>query len=126
MRSRRVLLVDDNRDTVHSFARLLKLRGHEVATAYDGLVALERAQQFKPDIFLLDIGLPGLDGYALARRLREEGFADTPMIAISGYAQQGDREKAREAGFDRHFAKPINFEALAALLLAETAEIRSR
>lgn len=124
-RGRRVLLVDDNRDTVHSFARLLKLRGHEVATAYDGLAAIERAQEFKPDIFLLDIGLPGLDGYALARRLREEGFADTPMIAISGYAQQGDRERAREAGFDRHFSKPINFEALAALLLAETSEIRA-
>lgn len=126
VRSRRVLLVDDNKDTVQSFARLLKLRGHEVATAYDGLAAIERAQEFKPDIFLLDIGLPGLDGYALARRLREEGFADTPMIAISGYAQQGDRERAREAGFDRHFSKPINFEALASLLLAESAEIRSR
>jgi PAS domain S-box-containing protein len=125
VRGRRVLLVDDNRDTVHSFARLLKLRGHEVATAYDGLAAIERAREFKPDIFLLDIGLPGLDGYALARRLREEGFADTPMIAISGYAQQGDRERAREAGFDRHFSKPINFEALAALLLAETSEIRA-
>ena len=125
VRSRRVLLVDDNEDTVHSLARLLKLRGHEVATAYDGLAALKQAQEFQPDIFLLDIGLPGLDGYALARRLRLEGFADTPMIAISGYAQQGDRERAREAGFDRHFSKPINFEALAALLLAESSEIRA-
>lgn len=125
VRGRRILIVDDNRDTVHSFARLLKLRGHEIATAYDGLAALECAQSFKPDICLLDIGLPGLDGYELVRRLRMEGFAETPMIAISGYAQQGDRERAREAGFDRHFSKPINFEALAALLLSDLSEIRA-
>jgi PAS domain S-box-containing protein len=121
---RRILLVDDNQDTVRALSRLLALRGHEVATAYDGLTALEIAPKFKPDVLLLDIGLPGLDGYALASRLRAEGFTDTLMIAITGYAQEGDRARAREAGFDRHFAKPVDFEALATLLGMDPETVR--
>jgi len=116
---RRILLVDDNLDTVRSMARLLTLRGHEVATAVDGLAALKVAREFQPDFMLLDIGLPSLDGYSLARRLRAEGFIDTPIIAISGYAQQSDRERSREAGFNHHFAKPVDFEALAELILED-------
>jgi signal transduction histidine kinase len=118
-RQRRILLVDDNQDTVLSLARLLSLRGHEVATAFDGVAALKLAQEFQPDILLLDIGLPGLDGYEVARRLRAEGFARTPIVAISGYAQENDRTRAREAGFNYHFAKPVDFEALAELIVED-------
>jgi CheY-like chemotaxis protein len=85
----------------------------------DGLAALKVARDFQPNFILLDIGLPGLDGYSLARRLRAEGFADTPIVAISGYAQQSDRERSREAGFNHHFAKPVDFEALAELILED-------
>jgi signal transduction histidine kinase/CheY-like chemotaxis protein len=118
-RQRRILLVDDNQDTVRSLARLLSMRGHEVATAFDGVAALKLAQEFQPDFLLLDIGLPGLDGYELARRLRAGGFARTPIVAISGYAQEGDRARSREAGFNYHFAKPVDFEALAELILED-------
>ena len=118
-RRRRILLVDDNQDTVRLLSRLLTRRGHEVFTTGDGLSALKIAAEFRPEVLLLDIGLPGLDGYALARRLRADGFAKTPMIAISGYAQESDRELAREAGFDHHFAKPVDFDELAALIAQE-------
>ena len=118
-RRRRILLVDDNQDTVQSLARLLSLRGHEVATAFDGVAALKLAQEFQPDFLLLDIGLPGLDGYEVARRLRAEGFARMPIIAISGYAQERDRIRSREAGFNYHFAKPVDFDALVELILEE-------
>jgi len=121
-RRRRILLVDDNQDTVQSLARLLVLRGHQVATAFDGVAALKLAQEFRPDFLLLDLGLPGLDGYEVARRLRAEGFVRTPIIAISGYAQENDRVRAREAGFTYHFAKPVDFEALAELILEDPIE----
>jgi signal transduction histidine kinase/ActR/RegA family two-component response regulator len=118
-RQRRILLVDDNQDTVRSLARLLQLRGHEVATAFDGVAALKLAQEFQPDFLLLDLGLPGLDGYELARRLRAQGFVRTPIVAISGYAQEGDRIRSRQAGFNYHFAKPVDFEALAELIVED-------
>jgi CheY-like chemotaxis protein/two-component sensor histidine kinase len=118
-RQRRILLVDDNQDTVRALARLLSMRGHEVATAFDGVAALKLAQEFQPDFLLLDLGLPGLDGYELARRLRAGGFARTPIVAISGYAQEGDRARSRDAGFNYHFAKPVDFEALAELIVED-------
>ena len=93
-----------------------------MATAFDGLTAMKAAQEFQPDFLLLDLGLPGLDGYELARRLRAEGFARTPIVAISGYAQENDRTRAREAGFNYHFAKPVDFEALAELISEEPAQ----
>ena len=114
----RVLIVDDNKDTLRLLSRLLVRRGHEVSTAADGLAAVQIAQDFHPEVLLLDIGLPGLDGYSLARHLRANGFADALMIAISGYAQESDRRLAEEAGFDHHFAKPVDFDALSALLVA--------
>jgi signal transduction histidine kinase/ActR/RegA family two-component response regulator len=120
---RRILLVDDNKDTLRLLSRLLIRRGYEVSTVDDGLAALRVAQEFQPEILLLDIGLPGLDGYSLARRLRADGFADTPMIAISGYAQENDRALAREAGFNHHFAKPVDVDALAALLSSVPARV---
>ncbi|HEY3900762.1 MAG TPA: ATP-binding protein [Chthoniobacter sp.] len=121
-RHRRILLVDDNQDTVHSLARLLTLRGHQVAMAFDGVAALKVAQEFQPDFLLLDLGLPGIDGYELARRLRAGGFERTPIVAISGYAQENDRIRSREAGFNYHFAKPVDFEALAELILEDPIE----
>lgn len=119
-RSRRVLVVDDNADTVRLLARLLTRRGHQVLTALDGISALKAADDFKPETFILDIGLPGLDGYSLARRLRADGFSTAQMIAISGYAQENDRVRAREAGFDHHFAKPVDIDALSSLLAADS------
>jgi PAS domain S-box-containing protein len=117
--ARRILLVDDNKDTIRLLSRLLTRRGHEVFTADNGLTALKMAHDFQPDAMLLDIGLPGMDGYTLARRLRSSGFPDTLIVAISGYAQDSDRALAREAGFDHHFAKPVDFDALSALLFNE-------
>src|SRR5260370_29151316 len=93
----RILVVDDNEETALLLGRLLTRRGHEVRPAFDGLAALAAAQEFQPDVFLLDIGLPGLDGYALAARLKAEGFGEALLIAISGFAQEHDRERAREA-----------------------------
>jgi CheY-like chemotaxis protein len=113
---RRILLVDDNEETALLLSRLLTRRGHEVRAAFDGLTAIAAAQEFQPDVFLLDIGLPGLDGYALARRLKAEGFADALFVAISGYAQDQDRELSRDAGFTQHFSKPVDFDALVVLL----------
>jgi CheY-like chemotaxis protein len=80
------------------------------------------AQEFQPDFLLLDLGLPGIDGYELARRLRAGGFERTPIVAISGYAQENDRIRSREAGFNYHFAKPVDFEALAELILEDPIE----
>lgn len=119
---RRILIVDDNKDTVRLLSRLLTRRGHEVLSAYDGLEALRSAEEFQPDVLLLDIGLPGLDGYELARRLRAQGFAHALIVAISGYAQDHDRELAREAGFDQHFAKPVDVDALLALIAVPRPE----
>jgi CheY-like chemotaxis protein len=111
-----VLLVDDNEDTIRLLSRLLERRGHHVSVAYDGLTGLQAAQNIRPDVFILDIGLPGIDGYELARRLRTEGFAEVLIIALSGYAQEGDRVRSREAGFDHHFAKPVDVDSLAQLI----------
>jgi signal transduction histidine kinase len=116
---RRILVVDDNRDSALTLSQLLRRRGHEVITAYDGPGALIAAQDFKPDVFLLDLGLPGIDGYELARRLRSDGFAAALLIAISGYAQASDQKESRAAGFDRHFAKPMEFGELLAAIRPE-------
>ena len=90
-----------------SCARLLKGMGHEVQTAFDGLAALEAARSFKPQAILLDIGLPGMNGFEVARTLRDEGFANEVIVAVSGYGQPEDRERSRQAGFDDHLVKPV-------------------
>jgi CheY-like chemotaxis protein len=110
---KRVLVVDDNVDTAQSLARLLSRRGYDVAVAHDGPSGERVADRFAPEICLLDIGLPGFDGYELARRLRTGGPCQNAMIiAISGYAQHGDRTQSRVAGFDAHFAKPVDLDKL--------------
>jgi CheY-like chemotaxis protein len=116
--SRRILVVDDNEEAALLLARLLTRRGHEVRTAFDGLASLDIASEFRPEIFLLDIGLPGLDGFNLARRLQAEGFQNSLFVAISGFAQEQDRERGREAGIAHYFSKPVDFEALMTVLAA--------
>jgi two-component system CheB/CheR fusion protein len=108
----RVLVVDDNRDTATACSLLLQQMGHEVDTANDGIAALEHARTFRPQVFFLDIGLPGMNGYEVARTLREEGFHNEVIVAISGYGQPDDRRRSREAGFDYHLVKPVDRESV--------------
>jgi PAS domain S-box-containing protein len=116
---RRILVVDDNVDAAESLAALLRLTGHEVWTAYDGPAALDAARTRRPDTVLLDIGLPGLSGYDVARRLRTEpGLEQALLVAVTGWGQDEDRRRAREAGFDHHLTKPVEPVALEALLAA--------
>lgn len=113
----RILVVDDNVDSADSMALLLSLDGHEVRTAFDGPGALAEAADFQPQAVLLDIGLPGMDGYEVARRMRElAGLRDVLMIAITGYGQEDDRTRSKAAGFDHHLVKPVDPETLSRLL----------
>jgi PAS domain S-box-containing protein len=115
---RRILVVDDNVDGAVSLARLLELlHGHEVQVAHDGPSALEVADRFRPEVVLLDIGLPGMDGHEVARRLRARPeFGRTPLVALTGWGQESDRRRSREAGFDHHLVKPVDLDALSGLL----------
>jgi len=113
----KVLVVDDNRDAADSCAVLLKLSGHVVRTAYSGRRALERAESFRPHALLLDIGLPDLDGYQLARQIRAQPWGrDTVLIAVTGWGQEENRRRAMDAGFDHHLTKPIAAETVEAIL----------
>jgi CheY-like chemotaxis protein len=114
---RRVLVVDDNVDAAESTALLLRFLGHEVQVAHDGPSALEAARQFRPEIVLLDIGLPGMSGYEVARalRARPEGRG-VVLAAVTGYGQEEDRRQSREAGFDYHLTKPLAPGALTAFV----------
>ena len=112
----RILIVDDNLDTAAGMARLLKLLGNDVRMAHDGHSAIEEAKNHRPDIILLDIGLPGLDGYQVARTLRMEGFERTVIIAVSGYGETGARNDSAQSGFDHHLVKPVDFDSLIALI----------
>jgi CheY-like chemotaxis protein len=106
---RRILVVDDNADAAESTAAYLRLEGHEVKTVMDGNDALSSVRVFAPHVIVLDIGLPGLDGYAVARRLREQGdTSHALLIAVTGYGAKEDRERAIDAGFDYHFVKPTD------------------
>jgi DNA-binding response OmpR family regulator len=109
----RVLVVEDQPDILQTFAQLLRICGFEVMTASDGRVALEIAAEFRPRFVLLDVGLPILDGYEVARRLRAEA-ALQPMtvIAVTCYGAEEDRRRSREAGFDAHLVKPVSLRAL--------------
>jgi PAS domain S-box-containing protein len=115
---RRVLVVDDNVDAADSLALLLKLSGQETRVAYDGPTALLVAEAFRPQLVLLDIGMPGMDGYEVARRLREQG-RKVPLVAVTGWGQEEDRRRSREAGFDHHLVKPVDPSALQQLLAVD-------
>jgi two-component system CheB/CheR fusion protein len=114
----RILVVDDNEDSADSMALLLALDGHEARIARDGLQAVEVAAQWTPDVVLLDIGLPKLDGYEAARRIRAQrpGVDGVMLIAITGWGQDDDRRRSRDAGFDAHLTKPVDYLDLKKLL----------
>jgi PAS domain S-box-containing protein len=114
---RRVLVVDDNANTADSLALLLRLAGHDVRVAHDGSSALEAARAERPDAVFLDLGMPGMDGYEVARRLRQEsGLEGVRLVALTGWGKDEDRRRTREAGFDQHLVKPADLPAVQAVL----------
>jgi CheY-like chemotaxis protein len=114
---RRILVVDDREAQAQSLGMLLESMGHQVRTAHNGESALRTAAEFNPDVALIDIGLPDMNGYELARRLRQQPrFKNMLLIAQTGWGRDEDRQAAHEAGFDHHLAKPIDFEALFRLI----------
>jgi CheY-like chemotaxis protein len=120
--ARRILVVDDNEDGAAMLSEALKARGHDARVAHDAPAALQIAESFTPDIAFLDIGLPVMDGYELARRLRGlPGLSSIRLIAITGYGQQSDREKSQVAGFCRHLVKPVDLDIVEAVVNGETA-----
>jgi CheY-like chemotaxis protein/anti-sigma regulatory factor (Ser/Thr protein kinase) len=115
--ARRILVVDDNRDSAKSLAMLLKVLGHETHVAHDGLEALERADALQPEVILLDIGLPKMNGYDVCREIRQRLWGKTAVIvALTGWGQEEDRRKSKDAGFDRHLTKPAELKVLVTLL----------
>ena len=109
----RVLIVDDNRDGALLLAEMVSIFGYVARVAHDGPSALREAERFHPDIALLDIGLPVMDGYELARRFKDDPrFRETLLIAVTGYGQEGDRTRSRAAGFLAHLVKPVNMDQL--------------
>ncbi|HXY41943.1 MAG TPA: ATP-binding protein, partial [Vicinamibacteria bacterium] len=112
----RVLVIEDNRDAADSLRELLQLEGHEVAVAHDGREGLDRVRELRPELVLCDVGLPQMDGYAVARAIRQDPqLREVRLVALSGYALPDDLRRAEEAGFERHLAKPASREQLRAL-----------
>ena len=113
----RILVVDDNRDSAETLSMLLELMGNEIRVAYDGEQALAMAKEIKPDVVLLDIGLPKLNGYDVARLIRQEPWGSNPiLVAITGWGQSEDKDMSREAGFDHHLVKPVDHDQLLKLI----------
>lgn len=120
---RRILVVDDNLDAVTSLAMFLRLAGNDVETAHDGVAAVDLVERFRPDVILLDIGMPVLDGYGACRRIRElPRGEDILIVALTGWGQEEDMRKTKEAGFDAHLVKPVNPSVLAGLLSERTGK----
>jgi CheY-like chemotaxis protein len=118
-----VLVADDNRDAADTLAAILRLMGHEVRVAYDGEEALRAAPQFRPQAMVLDIGMPRMTGYEVARRARQADWGrGVTLVALTGWGQERDKELAAEAGFDHHLTKPVDASALAALLSKSGSE----
>jgi CheY-like chemotaxis protein len=115
--ARRILVVDDNIDAADALGALLGIWGHEVEIAHNGISALTVARRFDPELIFLDIGLPEMNGYEVARRLRQEaGLARTKFIALSGYGTERDRRRSKEAGFELHLIKPVDPRSLPAVI----------
>jgi signal transduction histidine kinase len=124
--ARRILVADDNCDALESLAQLLELGGHEIHKAADGVQALEAATRVRPDLVLLDIGMPGMDGYEVARRIRSQPWGrEATLVALTGWGQETDRKRSREAGFDSHCIKPLDLQHLFTLLDSLPAPGRS-
>jgi CheY-like chemotaxis protein len=116
----RIMIVDDNEDAAQVLAAALQSIGHRTQIAYDAASALQSVSAFAPDVILLDIGLPVMDGYELARAIRAIGDLNSPrLIALTGYGQESDRRRALEAGFNEHLVKPIDLNRLLAVLDAK-------
>jgi CheY-like chemotaxis protein len=117
MSRRRVLVVEDNQDAGEMYRMLIELNGHEALIAENGVLGLEMLKTAHPDIALVDIGLPGMDGYEVARRFRAEPDGDRVLlVALTGYGSSADRDRSRQAGFDVHLLKPVDPDALKSLL----------
>jgi CheY-like chemotaxis protein len=115
-------VIDDNQESADTLGELLALSGHEVRCAYDGPEGIEAAREFRPEVVLCDIGLPGMSGYAVAKAFREDpALRGAFLVALSGYAHPDDVQRATEAGFDRHVAKPPSLEGIEELLAAREA-----
>ena len=112
----RVLIVDDNVDAADALAELLNDLGYHCHVCYDGAAAIELASEHRPHVVLLDIGLPEIDGYEVARRLRAVPSGSTVLVALTGYAQAADLKRTREAGFAHHLVKPVKLETFVGLL----------
>ena len=120
-RARRILVADDNEDAATTLAQLLDVLGHQTRIAFDGEAAVEAALAFRPDLALLDIGMPRFNGYAVARKLREQPWGTSMvLVALTGWGQEDDRRQSGAAGFDHHLVKPVDFDALLQIL-GETA-----
>lgn len=118
----KIVIADDNRDSADSMAMLLEAGGHEVHVAYDGLEAVNTANKVRPDVILLDIGMPKMNGFECARSIRAESWAaGALLIALTGWGQEEDKRRALEAGFDRHLTKPVDPATLEAVLLVPPA-----
>ena len=114
-----MLIIEDNRDAREMFRIMLELAGHEVLEAEEGVGGLELLKTARPDVAVIDVGLPGLNGYEIARRFREESDAGGVMlVALTGYGTPEARERSRQAGFDHHLIKPVNADALQEILRA--------
>jgi CheY-like chemotaxis protein len=115
--SQRILIVDDNRDAANSLALLLKFLGADAHVAYDGLSAIEIMPRLRPSAVLLDLGMPGMNGHEVARRIRSDPqFESVALVALTGWGQEDDRRRTREAGFDHHLVKPLDAAALKEVL----------
>ncbi|WP_277187225.1 response regulator [Caballeronia sp. BR00000012568055] len=115
--NRRILLVDDSADAAFAMSMLLEALGHEVRTEHDGPRALASIDDFRPDVVVLDIGLPGMDGFEVARAMRQLPLTrDVLLLAMTGYGSDADRQSAKDAGFDHHLTKPVSIVDLEALL----------
>jgi two-component system, OmpR family, response regulator len=124
--SERVLLVDDNLDSTEPLSLLLQAKGHQTRVAVEGEEAITLADDFQPTCVVLDLGLPGIDGYEVARRLRERHGERVTLVALTGWAGKEVRAKAAAAGFDYHLVKPVNWEQLEQIVTAEGAQSRLR
>ena len=115
-----ILVVDDNADAGHTLSILLKLDGHDVRTAHNGLEAVEVTEQFAPEVILMDVGMPKLDGCEVARRVRAQSWGrDAVLVALTGWGQEVDRRRSREAGFDLHLVKPVDPATLCDMLVTQ-------
>jgi CheY-like chemotaxis protein len=116
---RRILVVDDDHDSAESLAMLFQLMGHDVRAAHNGLAAVDLAEAFRPDLIVLDIGMPGLDGYEVCRRIRRHSWGqDTVIAALTGWSRDEDRDRSEQAGFDHYLVKPVDPKALEDLIAA--------